>query len=139
MAREEKCPIAKMVCPRNNDPQRGKYCPCWTEYTETNLQTGEERLTKECFFDAMPRFMIETVKACNRPAAALEYTRNELAKGLTHVASQLQHLPRALAEQSSQSQQRLGRDANRDEWEHALIATDQDADPNPEEGEGKWD
>lgn len=93
MAKEQKCPIANMKCPKNSDPAKGKYCPAWTEYMETNPQTGEERLQKECLFQAMPRFMIETIKAANRPAAAIESTRNEIANGMSTVFTMLSHFP----------------------------------------------
>lgn len=96
MAKEAKCPMAGMVCPRNSDPERGKYCPAWTEYVETNMQTGDERVTKECVFKALPRFMIETVKAANRPAAAVESTRNELARGFDQINANLERIPALL-------------------------------------------
>ena len=95
---EPKCPIANMVCPRNNDPKRGKYCPAWLEYTETNVQTGEERITKECSFQAIPRFFVETIKASNRPAAAMESSRNEIARGFQELNSQVQRIPALLVE-----------------------------------------
>lgn len=66
-------------CPQSNDE---KGCPAWVEYMQTNAATGEERLQKECLFQALPVFMIETIKAANRPAAAVESTRNELAQQL---------------------------------------------------------
>ena len=93
---EPSCPIAKMVCPRNNDPQAGTYCPAWTEYVQTNVQTGEERIVKQCVFQAIPHFMIETLMASNRPAAAMETTRNELAKGFSEISRQMQLLPSVL-------------------------------------------
>lgn len=96
--KEPKCPIANMVCPRNSDPQQGKYCPAWTEYAETNLQTGEERIKKECMFQAMPRFMIETVKAANRPAAAMESTRNEIARSFQELNDNVRRIPALLLE-----------------------------------------
>lgn len=87
-----------MVCPRNSDPQQGKYCPAWTEYTETNIQTGEDRTRKECLFQAMPRFMIEAIKASNRPAAAAESMRNEVAKGFSELNGRMQRIPALLLE-----------------------------------------
>ena len=85
MAREPKCPIANMVCPRNNDPANGAYCPAWTEYVETNEQTGEERIQRECTFTALPKFLVHTARAANRPAAAIETARNELVEGFTRM------------------------------------------------------
>lgn len=106
--REPKCPIANMRCPRNNDPERGAYCPAWTEYAETNAATGEERVTKECMFQALPRFMVEVVRASNRPAAAVESTRNELAKGFAEVTQAMHRMPEVMA------QRQIGRDGYRD-------------------------
>lgn len=96
--KEPKCPIAGMVCPRNSDPQRGKYCPAWLEYTETNVQTGDEKITKECMFQAMPRFFVETIRASNRPAAAAESMRNEVATGFNELNRRVQRIPALLLE-----------------------------------------
>ena len=63
-------------------PESEKGCPCWTELLETNIQTGEERITKDCLLKLMPRLMIEVIKASNRPAAAMESTRNTLLECL---------------------------------------------------------
>lgn len=104
MMREPKCPIANMVCPRNNNPAKGKYCPAWTEYMETNHQSGEERLQKECIFTAMPKFMIHTARAANRPAAAIESARNEIISGFSQVCATLADNPdnvRLLTKQES--------------------------------------
>lgn len=86
---EHKCPIAGMKCPRNADPANGRFCPAWTEYVETNEQTGEERIRRECVFQAMPKFMMFAVRAANRPAAAIESTRNEIADGFARVSQTL--------------------------------------------------
>jgi len=64
-------------------PESEKGCPCWTELLETNIQTGEERITKDCLFRLMPRLIVEVIKASNRPAAAIESTRNALVENLT--------------------------------------------------------
>jgi hypothetical protein len=65
-------------CPGNNGPDG---CPNWLEYTETNT-AGETRLTKECGFQAWPKFMQHVIAASNRPAAAIESTRNALVQTL---------------------------------------------------------
>lgn len=123
---EPTCPIAKMVCPRNNDPRSGTYCPAWTEYVETNIQTGDEKITKECMFQALPKFMIETLKASNRPAAAMESTRNELAKGFSEISRQVQKLPVSLHMLMGDRDDRGGRDLEASRTH--LIATDKDDD-----------
>jgi len=53
-------------CPESNDE---KGCPGWTELIEMNVETGQERVTKECLFQMMPRLMVEVIKASNRPCA----------------------------------------------------------------------
>lgn len=53
---------------------------------ETNIRTGEERFITGCFYQVIPRLMVEVIKASNRPAAAIESTRNEIAEGLHRVA-----------------------------------------------------
>lgn len=64
-------------------------CPCWIEpesgFMETNTQTGEERIVQGCFFQVLPRLMAHVVRASNRPAAALETWRNEMANGFAHI------------------------------------------------------
>jgi len=60
-------------------------CPCWVEIIETNTKTGEERVVKNCIFQLLPNLMIEVIKASNRPAAAIESTRNEIAKGFNNL------------------------------------------------------
>ena len=64
-------------------PESEKGCPCWTEIIETNLQSGEERITKDCLYKLLPRLMVEVIKASNRPAAAVESMRNSLVANLS--------------------------------------------------------
>lgn len=66
-------------CPGVND-ENG--CPNWTELLETNPQTGEERLRKGCGFIMQQIFLLEVLKASNRPAAAIEDMRNNIIKTL---------------------------------------------------------
>jgi hypothetical protein len=69
-------------CPGRNDDQG---CPAWVEYMQENVATGEQRLHKECLFQALPVFLVEVVKASNRPAAAVESMRNEVAGGFARL------------------------------------------------------
>lgn len=46
---------------------------------ETNIQTGETRLTTGCFYPIMARLYTYVIQASNRPAAAVETARNEIA------------------------------------------------------------
>lgn len=87
--KEPKCPIANMVCPKNNDPEKGTYCPAWVQYTEDNLQTQEVRLVEECFYAAMIHIQRHVISAANRPAAAIENNTNEIAKGFSMITTGL--------------------------------------------------
>lgn len=123
---EPKCPIAQMVCPRNNDSQLGSYCPVWVEYIQTEINTGEERVVKECGYQANLKFLIEVLKASNRPAAAIESTRNEIAKGFTEIVQRMYMLPQAVAQAQAQTQTQTQVQQSRElnGWQDALIATD---------------
>ena len=73
-------------CPENHEPldtngKQRRFCVMWWEYSQSNIQTGEQRTIKECGFRSLPVFLTEVVKASNRPAAAVESTRNEIAAG----------------------------------------------------------
>jgi hypothetical protein len=59
---------------------------------ETNAATGEERAVRGCFYQVMPRLMVEVIKASNRPAAAIESTRNEIVIGLARLAGAMPRL-----------------------------------------------
>ena len=61
-------------------------CPCWTELLETNIETGKERINKSCLFQLLPMMLVEVIKGSNRPAEAIESTRNEIVKGFTALA-----------------------------------------------------
>jgi len=84
-------------CPRNNDPERGRSCPAWWEWTAENPATGETRIVRQCGWQAMPIFLTEVIKASNRPAAAVESVRNELASGLGRVAESMGRRVQAIA------------------------------------------
>jgi len=70
------------LCLKKGKCAEDSSCPCWCELIQTNIQTGEERLIKDCIFKLYPIIMIEVIKASNRPAAAVESMRNETAKNL---------------------------------------------------------
>lgn len=81
-----KCAIAGRECPRTNNPEAKSYCPAWADAVVwTNVQTGEEKVVN-CSFAMMMPGMIEVIKASNRPAAAVESMRNEMARGLQTLA-----------------------------------------------------
>ena len=67
-------------CPESAG-ERG--CPAWAEYVERNPQTGEERVTKECVFQALPKFLVHTIAAANQAAATIDSHRNEVIKAMS--------------------------------------------------------
>ncbi|RJR43834.1 MAG: hypothetical protein C4567_05205 [Deltaproteobacteria bacterium] len=71
-------------CPQNAGPEG---CPCWWEVVQTNVQTGAERLKKGCCLsqEMLGAFLIDVIKAANRPAASVESCRNEIAKGFQQL------------------------------------------------------
>ena len=64
-------------CPECND-ENG--CPMWWE-TIWEKPSGEVKIIKACGYTQLPLYLIELVKASNRPAAAIESFRNEMVKG----------------------------------------------------------
>jgi hypothetical protein len=68
-------------CPRTGDPDAVEACPAWWEYTEQNMVTQEVRVQKGCGWALMPKFLIEVVKAANRPAASYDKIANQIAEG----------------------------------------------------------
>jgi len=69
-------------CPQIGDKNG---CPYWWEILETNKTTGEEKLTKGCGTVLMQKFLLETMIAANRPAAAFEGLRNQIMGGFDRL------------------------------------------------------
>ncbi|MDD3493691.1 MAG: hypothetical protein PHZ19_09380 [Candidatus Thermoplasmatota archaeon] len=87
-----KCALINAVCPRTNNQAAKSFCPAWSEgIVWQNPQTGEEKVM-HCAFEALMPALIEVIKASNRPAAAIETTRNEIVKGFQSLAG-LMSLP----------------------------------------------
>lgn len=80
-----RCVLANMVCPETADTAQKRYCPWWWETVQTNA-LGEQRVLRSCGVTQLPTYLIEVIKASNRPAAAVESVRNELAVGLSRIA-----------------------------------------------------
>lgn len=57
----------------------------WWKTVQTELETGRERIWEECGFVQLPTFLVEVIKASNRPAAAVESMRNEMVRGMEGV------------------------------------------------------
>ena len=75
-------------CPESNNEQG---CPAWIELIETHMETGQERINRNCLFQMMPHLMVELIKASNRPAAEMSAMRGEVinkVQQLTTVVSQ---------------------------------------------------
>ncbi len=73
-------------CPKRNDIEG---CPAWWEVVYTNPASGETRLEKNCGWSQLPKMIVEVIKASNRPAAAVESCRNEIAMGFVGVSEAL--------------------------------------------------
>jgi hypothetical protein len=71
-------------CPQSNT---GDGCPNWLEFMQTNIHTGEDRLTKMCGYQAMPMFMTEVIRASNRPAAEIGALRGDMIQALANSAT----------------------------------------------------
>lgn len=79
------CAIAGRPCPRTSDPKADAFCPFWAEHgvVWTNTRSGEEQV-EHCGARMLVPGLIETIKASNRPAAAIERAGNDMA-GLAGV------------------------------------------------------
>lgn len=88
-----KCAIIGAECPRTNSPDAKRYCPAWNDgVVWENAETGSQKVVNCSFAMLMPG-LIEVIKASNRPAAAIESTRNEISKGLHNIAKAMQAIP----------------------------------------------
>lgn len=77
-----KCALSGRECPKTNDRNAKIFCPAWSDgVVWSNVQTGEEKIV-HCSFEALMPALVEVIKASNRPAAAIESTRNEISKQL---------------------------------------------------------
>ena len=74
-------------CPKDGAADKSRGCPRWWKTVQTNVQTGETKVWEECGDVQWPVYATEIIKASNRPAAAVESCRNEVAVGLARVAS----------------------------------------------------
>jgi hypothetical protein len=67
-------------------------CPAWWE-TIWEKADGETQLVRGCGWEQLPHYITELIKASNRPAAAVESTRNEIAHGFARIAASMHQLP----------------------------------------------
>ena len=93
-------------CPGNADPALGRACPMWWETVHTNVQTGDVQSIRSCGYTQLPVYLVEVIKAANRPAAAIESTRNEIANGfgaiVAGIAQQNELIPKLQAQLNEQ-------------------------------------
>lgn len=87
-----KCALTGRPCPKNNDPERGDYCPFWDEgIVWRNHLTGEERI-EHCAARCLMRTQVELLKHCDGVQAAVEDNRNKVIEGFTRLAM-ISHRP----------------------------------------------
>src|SRR6056297_237492 len=73
-------------CPGNSGEDG---CPCWIELICTNDQTGETKTEKGCYFQLMPKLMLEVVKAANQSTEQASKVNNNLMSGLVDMGNSL--------------------------------------------------
>ncbi len=86
-------------CPERSD-ENG--CPAWNEIIMTNVQTGEEKITKGCNFQLMPFIMTEAIKASNTSANTFAAIKNEIARGYSLISEGLPGIAKLLAEKTKE-------------------------------------
>lgn len=70
-------------CPESAGEQG---CPAWAEYVERDAESGQDRVTKECVFQALPKFLIYAVAAATQASASIDAHRNEIVSTLAQAA-----------------------------------------------------
>ena len=88
-------------CPERSD-ENG--CPAWNEIIMTNVQTGEEKITKGCNFQLMPFIMTEAIKASNTSANTFSAIKNEIARGYSLIARALPGFAKMLSENTTKEE-----------------------------------
>ncbi len=89
--------MAGRACPQTSDKNARHFCPAWSDggVVWQHNATGEERVV-HCAFEALMPALTQVIAASNRPAAAIEATRNEIAEGLGRVAQAVAQVPMRL-------------------------------------------
>lgn len=57
-------------------------CPMWWEVLERNAATESERLTEDCGFRIMPRYLTEVMRMAHRAAAQSAQSREDIRESL---------------------------------------------------------
>lgn len=58
-------------CPQTNDRTQKRFCVAWAEFVETNRETKEVRVKKDCGIPQLFRLLIENSAAADRVTANL--------------------------------------------------------------------
>jgi hypothetical protein len=69
-------------CPQSNGEEG---CPLWWETIQTNIQTGEECVTKGCGYQQLPVYLTEVIKASNRPAEEISKIREKAVEKIASI------------------------------------------------------
>jgi len=69
----------------------------WWEFMQTDTSNGREQLTKMCGYQALPLYLIEVIKASNRPAAEIGVLRGEIDTNMSNIANGMRQVPSMLA------------------------------------------
>lgn len=69
----------------------------WWEFIQTDNTNGREHLTKMCGYQALPLFLVDVIKASNRPAAEIGAMREEMGGQINHLVNGIQQVPQLLA------------------------------------------
>lgn len=81
-------------CPQSNNESG---CPMWWEFIQTDTSNGHEQLTKMCGYQALPLYLIEVIRASNRPAAEIGAMRGEIDTRMGDIANGMRQVPQMLA------------------------------------------
>jgi len=75
-------------CPMNSDPAKGRACPMWWEtiWQKAAVSGVDTKVVKACGYTQLPEFLVEVVKAANRPTAQMSEVQNEIAAGLQKIS-----------------------------------------------------
>lgn len=73
-------------CPRSADVEKGG-CPAWWEVLERHSATDAERVTSDCAFRVMPRFLTETMRMAHRAAAQSTSDREAVGEAIRGALS----------------------------------------------------
>jgi hypothetical protein len=82
-------------CPQSNKEDG---CPAWNEIIMTNTTTGEQKVDGGCFYQVMPKLLIESIKSSNVSANTHADIITEVGKGFARIAQAMPGFVAALAE-----------------------------------------